>query len=297
MLNIAKFINSRRLQTVRRWLEQVRQERGLRHESRLRIGKTELQVPKGHILHRLAHEQPFRDRNIGIIAKFLYREAPTSCVLDIGANIGDTGARIFEYSNIAIHCIEPHPIFYKYLADNSKAIPTIKSIRQAYIGSGGAHTGRLEVRHNSTARFSHDATNVTVDTLTIDELGIDDIGLVKCDTDGFDFIIINSHLDWLQEHQPLLFYENEVRDQTDEATSNQIFQDLYDRGYRRFVVFDDPGYYLTCTKDLQVMRSLNRYLLETWRNDKPKRLFNYDILAMPETRANLYQSIVDYYLA
>ena len=58
--------------------------------------------------------------------------------------------------------------------------------------------------------------------MTLEEISEGNATLVKIDTDWYDFSIIRSGIEWLSRVQPLLYYENEIRDLNDlnQASTN-----------------------------------------------------------------------------
>jgi hypothetical protein len=97
--------------------------------------------------------------------------------------------------------------------------------------------------------------------------------------------------------KPLIFFENEIRDELSEKHSNQVLERLSEIGYKYWIVFDDAGYYLISSNNNSVIKDLNRYLLKTWVHDQKKRIHNYDILAFPECRNDLFEKVKNYYLS
>lgn len=266
-------------------------------EKTIRIGGLILKAPADHKLDEFQADQPFRDDCVGIIARALQEYRPGACVLDIGANIGDTAAHIRKFCDVTVHCVEPHPMFFSYLKRNAERIPGIGSLHHVFVGDGDLHRGELVVVHGSTAAFRTDELLAAVPTVRIEDLGVADIGMVKVDADGFDFTILESHLGWLALTKPLLFFEDEIRDEASEVRSNQLLSDLSQIGYRYWVVFDDRGYFVTSTADVGVVQGLNRYLRRTWIHDRQKRVCNYDILAVPENGSELYEKVRDFYIS
>ncbi|MBO1050755.1 MAG: FkbM family methyltransferase [Dolichospermum sp. DET73] len=271
-------------------------ENEIKKEKLVKIGELDLYAPSNHLVHTINIHQPFRDECLGVIAKIMSTHYPSRKVLDIGANIGDSCAQIRKFSKVEIHCIEPHDIFFNYLKQNMEVLENIGSIHQIFIGDGTYFRGTLINTSESTARFIENEFSKTIKTVKIEDIGITDIGLIKIDTDGYDFPIILSSLQYLSSNTPLVFFENEIRNSNTEANSNEVIDALYEIVYRYWIIFDDPGYFLLSASTKESLYDLNRYLRKTWENDENKRIYNYDILAIPENDKIIFDQIREYYL-
>jgi hypothetical protein len=105
----------------------------LQASATVEIGGIALLLPRSHLLNKIKDRQPFRDDCIGVVSGFLHENYPDDCVLDIGANIGDTCAHIRKFSDILIYCVEPHPIFFDYLTKNSERLINIGGLYQTWL--------------------------------------------------------------------------------------------------------------------------------------------------------------------
>ena len=277
-------------------LTSKRKEENIKKSKVVEIGGIRLIAPSNHLVHYIHLTQPFRDDCLGIIVKVMGNQYPYKRVLDIGANIGDSCAYIRKYSKVPIYCVEPHELFYSYLIKNVSNLGNIENIYQVFIDDGSIYNGSLVNTSESTARFVENHYGKQISTYKIADLKVKDIGLVKIDTDGFDFSIILNNLDFLCKEKPLVFFENEIRQEDHLIKSNRVIDSLYEANYKYWLVFDDRGYLLLGTQDKNDIYHLNKYLLQTWLHDKDKRIYNYDILAVPESDYNIFLELRNFYL-
>ena len=85
------------------------------------VGSYELVIPSGHHLRQFIRDQPLRHTNVGITAAEYAVKYPQSVIVDIGANIGDTGAVIASNCTNDLVLVEPSDYYFKFLSINSKS--------------------------------------------------------------------------------------------------------------------------------------------------------------------------------
>lgn len=264
---------------------------GLDDARPLTIGDLTISAPAGHILHRTAADQPFRDTAVGLAARAVLAERPGSTVLDVGANIGDTAAHVRRFSDAVVHCVEPHPGFLRYLLANAPVIGNVGGVYAVMVGDGRPVRGEWVVGHGSTASFRDAANGAEVRTVRLPDLNVPDVGLLKVDADGADAAILEAHLDWLADARPVLLFEAEARDRAEEARLARLLAALSAAGYRDWLAFDDRGYLLTGTADVGLLADLVRYQRVTWQHDPVKRIVGYDLLAVPAEWRPVYDRV------
>ena len=120
--------------------------------------------------------------------------------------------------------------------------------------------------------------------------------MVKIDTDGNDFAIINKSIDWFERAQPGIFFEHQIRATPDLERADATFENLMGIGYRYFVVFDDPGFLILSTGDIDILKDLNRYLYRIWSTPGAvKSICNYDVLALHERDRDAFEGVLKYF--
>jgi FkbM family methyltransferase len=263
----------------------------------VRVGNIDIKAPETHTILEFCKSQPYRDLAVGITAKYVSEKYPGETIIDIGANIGDTAAMIATYSSNPLVLVEPSDYFAEILVNNVKYIPSVKRIERCMVSDNTVLSGELRLaRWGGTARFETlEHGGQLFYTKRLDEIS-EIARLVKIDTDGFDFSIINSGIDWLSRVQPLLYYENEIRDLKSLNESNDVLKNLSKVGYHYFIVWDDPGFHMVSTGELDALFKLNRYLFKLWISNYPKTICNYDILCVPSRDKDIFQAVTKYYM-
>ena len=264
-----------------------------------KIGNIVIKAPEKHLMVELqkTQRQPYRDIAVGIIAKYVSEKYPGETIIDIGANIGDTAAIIANYSSNPLILVEPSDYYYEILIKNIDFIPNVRRVEKVLVSAQPINGGMLKHTTKGTARFielGEQGEKFTCKKL--EEIADNNTRLVKIDTDGFDFSIIESSLEWLLRTKPLLFYENSITDLKTLEESNKVLKELAQIGYDYFIVWDDPGYHIVSTSDLDILFSLNRYLFKIWSSrTRRESICNYDLLCVPAHDKDIFESVTDYY--
>ena len=243
--------------------------RGDRHV-RMDLGGSELLVPLDHDLPFIRALHPQYSANIGRLCRYIAESDPETTIVDIGANIGDTVAIIREHCQSPILCIEPNPRYFRLLQANLQRarLPDVQSI-EAFVAT---YTGEIRGQLVSGAGSGH--FTLTGDG-AMQARRLSDIledypqflrpRVVKIDTDGFDCSILRSELEWLEDVQPVVFFEYDPFFFTPHAyDGSQIFKDLLNAGYTFAIFYDNVGDYLTAldlTRDQSVLEDLQQYFV------------------------------------
>src|ERR1700733_6326564 len=285
---IRELIGSRRyskLQTFRKRLD--------RGEKTLRVGKFDLAFPHDHILPMIHQDGSQRNLALGIAAGEIARKYPGESFLDIGANVGGTAALAATYSAAALILVEPRDVYFEFLKRNAKKFSNATTLYKAMIASHDAPRGKL-VHATGTAYF--DASKP--DTNSIPTKTLSDFGsprLIKIDTDGFDFSIISTGLEFLHERRPALYFENSIYSSIELQTANDLADDLFKIGYRHFVIFDAIGLHVATINDLDVLKDLNRFLFKVVTGSVQRHFYYYDILCVAEEDRDISAAVSGYF--
>lgn len=111
-----------------------------------------------------------------------------------------------------------------------------------------------------------------------------DVCLVKCDTDGHDFEVIQENISWFGRCRPGLIIENQIRTNAHLDQANTMFSELVSVGYRNSLFYDDPGFMILGTDSLEQIQELNRYQFKLFEGEEhQKSIWNFDVLCCHET--------------
>ncbi|HXE11035.1 MAG TPA: FkbM family methyltransferase [Bryobacteraceae bacterium] len=264
------------------------------------VGGLVIEMPFHHTLPALQQEHPLYDRFLPFLAPFA---PPDSWIIDVGANIGDTVASIVSVTGASILAIEGHPSYFAYLAQNVAGMPDNFRSRvqcsQALVGTGDI-AGEFRAE-NGTARIIEAESSQMWERKQIDEvlahhsIPPQHVFLLKSDTDGYDADVLLSASKLIREHNPVLYFENQI----DTPAQAHQFASLYHRlaasGYLHYWVFDNFGNLLLEDVGPEVLPSLNQYLVVQQQKRSTRTLYYYDILAAkPSRTSSIAQAIHSY---
>lgn len=292
---------------------------------RLPVAGFSIDVPAGTTLSVMWRRNPNYDRPIDEIGRYLRSTEAPGAVLDIGANIGDSVARLWGAESIC--AVEAHPRFVPWLKSNVELLleqhaarapgrsgsRTRVQIVEAYIGSERGSVSMVDTNFGSSARQAEgDApSSFRVRTCRIEDL-VEQGALaqpvlgIKTDTDGSDFSILLGHDGWIARARPFILFEfdpylsSEVLGGGDgHAQAERCLDMLQACGYTRYLVFDNFGNLLADLKDgsyRQRLAELRRYLEQVRQMSRPAVIY-YDILACGAAHQALADAVAASYAA
>jgi hypothetical protein len=121
------------------------------------------------------------------------------------------------------------------------------------------------------------------------------ISLVKVDTDGYDYDVINSANHLLKNKLPILFFECQYDNTNQMKKYKVLIGHLAELGYKNWTVFDNFGALLQRNSGKDGIIDLIDYV---WRQNsrQSRRTFCYlDILAGSDLDASLITEAIDSY--
>lgn len=270
-------------------------------------------LPKDHMLPFYQQEHPLYDRFLPHLAKYLL---PGEIVIDVGANCGDSLAAMCSNNPYLRYiCIEPDPDFFSYLEKNKrtieKAFGTVsiklfqclvgRKVKTAQLsGSGGTKTAvavsELDTQTSSTDNMHNSLDlDAIVNNILCD--GIGNIRLIKSDTDGYDYDVINSANSRLNSDKPILFFEAQFSDQNQRDGYVDMFENLISCEYIQFWIFDNFGNFLMHVNRLENLSHLLDYVGRQHFGKATRTIYYYDILACTDKDTTFLGSVVDEYVA
>ncbi len=166
---------------------------------------------------------------------------PGACAIDVGAHIGDLTlpmARIVGTEG-RVYAYESNPEIFNILCANL-AINQIKNVKpvNAFVADSP------EVETSSPVWGKHAFTGDVWETTfaPLDNLKLKRLDFIKIDTDGNELSVMSSGAKIIQQFQPVIYYENDIRDK-----SAEIIQFLLNFGYRIFFhpapIFQENNFY------------------------------------------------------
>lgn len=266
------------------------------------IGRYQIVLPPDHLLERYQSTWLRYDTALGYIAGVVFQKYPTSSAIDIGANVGDSAALIRKYLDVPVLCVEGNPEFIEYLKQNALRIGGIE-IEQCFVGNDGelVNLERL-ASSGGTASIVNAIASVgsaIVQTSSLASIlerhpSFQNSKLLKIDTDGFDFFIIQTSIDAISKLFPVLYFEYDITFTANgEAAGLETIQTLVDLGYEYFAVYDNYGNYLISLSNQEYDRfiDLTAYLASNRKRNGTPSVYYFDIAAFTNNDVDLFEEI------
>lgn len=241
-----------------------------------------LKLPLSHSLPLHLQHHPFYDSLPQRIGRYLHQKKEHIHCIDVGANIGDTIASFYNDDKDEFLAIEPNSKFYKLLVenwsenDNITFVPDIcssKSRETAFVVQEKAGTASILPSENGI-----EMSERSLDDIVRDYPSAAKANILKIDTDGHDFEVIQGAIGLLSENMPIVLFECDAFSNKDYVESClrtlQIFKQC---GYKRFLLYDNFGNIMGnySLSDLAPFRNLLFYQLTS-------SFYYFDILVMPD---------------
>jgi FkbM family methyltransferase len=206
-----------------------------------------LLMPLSHTIPELLATGPQHDRLLGRLGGFVRARRGRLVAIDVGANVGDTVAALMGGAEDRVLAVEPSVEFLRFLRANWGANPQV-TIVAAACGERDAELQVSVLRRDGTAVFTETAQGERVQMSTLDAVvraqpAFADADVVKIDTDGFDFAVLDGAQDLLARARPAVLLECDHFDAPDYVTRcRAALRTLRDCGYAHFAAYDNFGY-------------------------------------------------------
>lgn len=246
-----------------------------------RIGKYEIAIPDGCRLPEFQRAFKLYDRFLPVLAKHVNSD---KLIVDVGANIGDTATAVLQVCQNPIVCIEPSDTYFAYLDFNIRAnfVESLSRIAlvKRLIGTGH-FSGQLSHEERGTASLKVEEAMGVSNHLRLDSLLKDtsSVILLKVDTDGFDFDVLQSAERILTDSEPLLFWENEVSADFQMDGFNNLYRMLEQRGYQYICIFDNFGNIISDNASFTTLSHLAAYTYSMKAYNCTRTIYYTDVLA------------------
>jgi FkbM family methyltransferase len=255
-----------------------------------------LKMPLSHALPYYLKVHPFYDRLPQRIGKYIHqKQASINCV-DVGANIGDTIASFFGDKSDKFLAIEPNPKFYRLLNENWGDNSNVTMISDI-CSSESSESEFMVQEKNGTASIVPSDTGTRMRAKTLDQIlesypSADQVNILKIDTDGHDFEVIQGSINMLLRCKPMVLFECDVFGDENYVKnclkSLEIFKQC---GYSQFLLYDNFGSLMGrfSLSDLSSFRNLIFYQLTS-------KFHYFDILVMQDCDiSEFYKSEITYF--
>lgn len=264
----------------------------------LKIGKYELLIHANNSLWIEYGKNPEYTAQLARLAQSVFEKYPAACMIDVGANIGDTAALVRSAVAAPIYCIEGDPAIYDLLKKNIAAMPQV-SAHQCFLGE------RTETLQVMTAKDGWDLTLIPVNpgdsqaSKPMSLLSLDDwskqVGfpspckLLKLDIEGFDLRALRGATQLLTAHRPALLFEFNHQNLTKLGEDGlKIFPHLASLGYDRIMIYDGQGFFMLAgnLSETATLADLDAYAKNV------AGLFYYDFIVFHQTDTELAEKFL-----
>lgn len=262
------------------------------------VGKYKMLIRGNHMIEAYQLQFPLYDRFLPYFGSFF-----KGLIIDIGANVGDTALAIFNQNDDCfIIGAEPDSDFYEDCVANiqhngltdrfvgvNKFISTKKG---SFIIEKDGTSSTGSINKNTSIEIEENAISFEglLDMVPSDKLNQFD--LLKVDTDGFDWDVLNSLADTkdLINRKPrFIFFEmqtflnNDASKSFERKEMSEKYSDslkrLQDAGFTHFSLFDNFGTFVMTTNSLDKIVTLNEYIIRSQVYNKYSTIFYFDVLA------------------
>lgn len=266
-----------------------------RKSAKYKIGTYEVVIPQRHMLPDYQQAFPLYDRYFLDFLSWYSDQAKDMCVIDIGANVGDTALAVLSAApESRVICVEGAPEYLTYLRQN------VGSLKQVQVLEGFVtfRTGNFSVESNkTTARLSDEDPKSVQSTPSfemfspLDILSLVDEGVPtiwKSDTDGFDIPILLGWFDEIVTTCEIIWIEFDPILNSSDPTDVTALIDKITGLDRDLVVFDNFGCLvlrLHCDQAGPVIMQLSRWL-QIQSGTGHRAIPYFDFWILPEGLAN-----------
>jgi FkbM family methyltransferase len=267
------------------------------------VGRHRLKLPWDCCLDVYQAKYKRYDWALGEIARETFAKYPKSCAIDIGANVGDSAALICKHQDVPVLCIEGHPRFTAYLRENAVSMPNI-TVVECLIGKENAMIPMSSLTavngsaHISGGGIPNSHGNVAMRKLPYliqDHSEFSGAKLIKIDTDGSDFDVIQSSDSLFVKNRPAIFFEYDPTIRADgPEQSIETIKALNGMGYARFLVYDNFGNLMRLIRENapEEFSWITEYLLANKRYGP--QVGYVDVLALAEHDADICERVIAY---
>jgi FkbM family methyltransferase len=215
-----------------------------------RVRGVEMLLPRGHALpHFTRGDSPYAV-NLVELARLIAEAEDRLCLLDIGANVGDSALLVLADTQAEIVCVEPDPQWVDYLQHNVGHLPNVEVEPSVLVGPEDEGAS-MELVHESvgTSHVQRSTDGTGLPALTTDALlerypQLGRVRLIKSDTDGYDVQLVPALARTFLPSKPVIFFEFDPRptaEATPELDPDAIWGVLTELGYEHAVVWDNGG--------------------------------------------------------
>lgn len=244
-------------------------------------------------LHRKWH--PTYSENLARLATFLHSSLGPLCMIDVGANIGDSYYLVGASPQDLFLLVEGDPTYFSLLERNTQSNPNVTLVHTLVSDEAAIQSGSL-ITSGGTGKIQTDVsptssvlTYTTIDQIVLEYPQFRTTNLLKTDIDGFDIKALLGGIELIKSAKPILFFEHHPQLLADSNTdANLIFAILKQIGYSNAILYDNLGFLfgMVSVDDENRLNDLHFYA-------RYKPGYYYDICIFPDSQQTLAEKFLD----
>ncbi len=255
-----------------------------------------MKLPLSHPLPSHLVQFRFYDRLPERIAEYVRRKYGHLSCIDVGANIGDTIASFYKKETDIFLAVEPNPKFNKLLTENwgwNDNVTVVSDICAACSDEGAfvihekdGTASIIEMKDGKKMRRRR------LDEIVDDHAALADANILKVDTDGCDFEVIEGAQRLLSRNLPVVLFECDAFGNASYVEDClRSLKTLEQAGYHHFLLYDNFGS-LMGRYSFADLSSFQNLLFFQLTSD----FYYFDILVMKdEDIFRFYAAEIDYF--
>ena len=256
-----------------------------------------IKLPENHLLPSYQKKHLKYDRFLPHLVKYV---TPLDTIVDIGANVGDTLAGMIEKNSTSNYiCIEPDACFFSYLEENIALIKTsIKGLKIQIIKAlVGKNITNVSLDGKGGTKRSVINNQGGIKSLPLDEIipnGLN-IRILKSDVDGFDYDVLDSSIEVIKNHKPIIFFECQCDVEYQMKGYFETLNSLESEGYCDWTVFDNFGEIVVRTNNINIIKQLMNNIWQQNLGKATRTIYYLDILSAQSTDSTLIDKVLAEY--
>lgn len=275
--------------------ESLRKKNIRAETKKYKIGSYEIILPEDHTLPDFQKSHRLYDRFLPFLVKYLSSD---KLIIDVGANVGDSTISMMQYCSNSFYCLEPSDLFFPYLEINLKNLSLEDQQRvkfSKYLIGTGKYNGVLS--HTGGTASVNVLKSSSVKPNTLDEIieNFSNVALLKVDTDGYDFDVMQSAEKIIIKSKPVLFWENQMLETFQKRGFERFYKFLVKTGYNHIFIFDNFGNLLLEDSDYETLRKLNSYINSLDTDLSTRTIYYLDILATTKSNYDKVKCSINEY--
>lgn len=244
-------------------------------------------------IHRKLH--PTYSENLARLAKFIRSTFGSLCMIDVGANVGDSYYLVDATPQDLFLLVEGDPTYFSLLERNTYTNPNVTRVQTLVADVAATQSGRL-ITTGGTGKVQADIaqassllTYTTIDHLVQEHPQFRSTNLFKTDIDGYDIKALLGGIELIQSAKPVIFFEHHPQLLAEAKTDpTLIFSALKQNGYSNAIFYDNLGF-LIGVVSVDEQERLDE--LHFYAQYKPG--YYYDICAFPDSQQALAEKFLN----